>query len=394
MDRREGARRELNHQHGDASALAAAIESQHPDPFRAVDRGALLREAKRIDAVDTGDRCVHAIELMRMIAMLGPRNGHTVIDPLGQDPEKFDAFPLGLYEFDDGIFVVDAERHDLIGAELVALDGADVNEVLRAVAPLIAHDNEWTVRARRPTFVISVQVLRGLGVVSQQRKATFRLRSRNGSIVELQLDASPTSELFDHLRGNHTVKFSQRADLRHLREWHWTEPTAGGRAIHVGYNLTLGDITPFALEIEARAHPPRIGLVVLDLRHNGGGDNRTYRPLLETLQRLGDTKRLAVLTSRATFSAAMQLVVDLERSTEAVFLGEPTGGSPNQYGDATPIVLPSSGLNVFVATIAWMTAGELDERITREPDLPIANESLPFFAGDDPVLDNAIAALS
>lgn len=251
------------------------------------------------------------------------------------------------------------------------------------MAPLIAHDNEWTVRARRPTFVISAQVLRGLGVVSQKRNATFRVRSENGSIVELRLEASPTSELFDHLRGDHTVKFSGRADLRHLRDWHWVEPTAGGRAVHVGYNVTLGDITPFALEVEALAHPPRIGLVVLDLRRNGGGDNRTYRPLLETLQRLGDTKRLAVLTSRATFSAAMQLVVDLERSTEAVFLGEPTGGSPNQYGDATPIVLPSSGLNAFVATIAWMTAGELDERVTREPDLPIANESQPFFAGDD-----------
>jgi len=30
----------------------------------------------------------------------------------------------------------------------------------------------------------------------------------------------------------------------------------------------------------------------------------------------------------------MQLVTDPERRTSAFFIGEPTGGSPNHYGDA------------------------------------------------------------
>ena len=141
--------------------------------------------------------------------------------------------------------------------------------------------------------------------------------------------------------------------------WHWAEVVAEGRAVHVGYTITRGDVTDLALEVEALAGSSRVAVVVLDLRQNGGGDNRTYRPLLESLQRLGSEKRLAVLTSRVTFSAAMQLVVDLERDTQAVFVGEPTGGSPNQYGDATKVELPNSGLNAFVATVAWKTAGEL-----------------------------------
>ena len=125
----------------------------------------------------------------------------------------------------------------------------------------------------------------------------------------------------------------------------------------------------------------------MDLRQNGGGDNRTYRPLLESLERLGSEKRLAVLTSRLTFSAAMQLIVELEQDTQAVFVGEPTGGSPNQYGDATKVELPNSGLNAFVATVAWKTAGEFDDRVTRMPDIPVRQNSTAFFAGNDPVLD-------
>ena len=139
---------------------------------------------------------------------------------------------------------------------------------------------------------------------------------------------------------------------------------------------------------------PRVGLVVLDLRLNGGGDNRTYQPLLTSMQRLGDTTRLAVLTSRMTFSAAMQLVVELEQTTPATFVGEPTGGSPNQYGDAIVVELPNAGLNAHVATIAWLTAGASDDRLTREPDIPVAHESRAYFADDDPVLNTAIAALA
>ena len=70
--------------------------------------------------------------------------------------------------------------------------------------------------------------------------------------------------------------------------WHWVEVSADGRALHVGYYITLGDVTEFAVEVEALAGSSRVPVVVLDLRKNGGGDNRTYQPLLESLQRLGE----------------------------------------------------------------------------------------------------------
>jgi hypothetical protein len=371
----------------------SAIESHHPEPFRTVDRPTLLREAARVDALDSDDRSVVAVELMRLIALLGARNGHTAIHPFGEHPIPLHAFPLWLYEFDDGVFVVDANRRDLVGTELVAIDGADVHEVFAAVTPLIAYDNESTIRARRPTFVVNASVLHGLGLVADPARATFRLRARDGSLVNAALDAMATSDLLSRFAGDRAFARPGPAYLRR-RDWHWAEVAAEGRAVHVGYNITLGDVTEFAREVEALAGSSRVAVVVLDLRQNGGGDNRTYRPLLESLQRLGPEKRLAVLTSRLTFSAAMQLIVELEHDTQAVFFGEPTGGSPNQYGDATNVELRNSRLNAFVATVAWKTAGELDDRVTRTPDIPVRQHSSAFFAGDDPVLEAAIAALA
>jgi C-terminal processing protease CtpA/Prc len=211
--------------------------------------------------------------------------------------------------------------------------------------------------------------------------------------VEATLDALAPSDFLACFAGDRAFERPGPAYLRRS-DWHWAEVTAVGRAIHVGYTITLGDVTEFALEVEALAGSSRVAVVVLDLRQNGGGDNRTYRPLLESLQRLGSKSRLAVLTSRLTFSAAMQLIVELEQHTQAVFVGEPTGGSPNHYGDATKVELPNSGLNAFVATVAWKTAGESDDRLTRVPDIPVRQDSTAFFAGNDPVLDAAVAALA
>jgi hypothetical protein len=354
----------------------------------------LLREVAQVDALDSNDRSALAVALMRTIALLGPRNGHTAIHPLDDHRMPQHAYPVALHEFEDGVFVIAAEHRELIGTELVAVDGVDITDVLRAVTPLVAHDNAWTIRARRPVFVVHTSVLRGLGVVEDDSTATFRLRRPNGSTVDVELEAVTAAAYRDGLgRGDWFPDFTRVSHVRR-NEWHWVEPSADGRVVHVGYNVTRGDVSGFAREVDALAASARVGLVILDLRLNGGGDNRTYQPLLRSVERLGDTTRLAVLTSRLTFSAAMQLVVELEQETPATFVGEPTGGSPNQYGDAIVVELPNAGLNAHVATIAWMTAGASDDRLTREPDIRVAHESRAYFSDDDPVLNTAIAALA
>ena len=212
--------------------------------------------------------------------------------------------------------------------------------------------------------------------------------------MDVELDAVSAGDYRDGLASGDWSPAFGVSYLRRRTEWHWAEPTADGRVVHVGYNVTLGDVSEFARDVDALAASARTRLVVLDLRLNGGGDNRTYEPLLTSMQRLSDTTRLAVLTSRMTFSAAMQLVVELEQKTPATFVGEPTGGSPNQYGDAIVVELPNAGLNAHVATIAWQTAGASDDRLTREPDIAVVHQSKAYFADDDPVLSTAVAALA
>jgi len=356
------------------------VLEHHPDPFRSVSRETFEHEAELAAAAGGGSRADAVCALMRLAASLGVRNGHTGIHPLDPHPAPLHFFPLRLYEFDDGFFVVSAADPELVGAELLEIGGVAIDVLAAQVEPLVPRDNEWTVRARRPSYLVTAEVLQVLGV-----EATFALRPRAGDPGEVAPEPLPADGYAAALDTD------RRLPARRRDEPAWVERLDAERVILVGYNVTRGDTEPLAQEIAtlARAEPPRA--VMLDLRLNGGGDNTTYGPLLAELERLAEQAQLVVLTSRITFSAAMQLVVDLEQRTNAVFVGEPTGASPNHFGDAIEVELPQTGLLAKVATISWETAGSGDERLARTPDIEVPLRSEDFFAGRDPVLDAALA---
>ena len=394
----------------DGSALGEAIAAWHPRPFRYV---AADEFAARVDAaarqVTGGDRSVAVVELMRLAALLGHGNGHTVIFPADEHPDPLHLYPIALYEFEDGVFVVaSAVDRDLVGFRLEGVAGTPgaprtAGAPRRArqyyktprLEPLVARDNEWTVRARRPLYLVTAEVLCGL--LQAPTSVPFDLRGRSGS-VRVALDPVPVPEWYARLRDafpGWASRLPHRTELmfgRGREGPHWTATLRNGEAAYVAYELTRGDLTGFAGEVDALVGQRGIEQVLLDLRLNGGGDNTTYGPLLEVLERatheLG--KRLRVLIGRSTFSAAMQLVLDLEKRTPAQFVGEPTGASPNHYGDARQLVLPEARLVANVATVSWTTAGEGDDRLALEPDLPVPVRSTDYFAGRDPALEAAL----
>ena len=100
--------------------------------------------------------------------------------------------------------------------------------------------------------------------------------------------------------------------------------------------------------------------------------------------------RFYVLIARSTFSAAALLAAELDRSTRAIFVGEPTGGSPNLYADPTAQNLPASGWNFLVATRYWQKSTSRDRRLAISPELRATMRVADFLAGRDPVLARAL----
>jgi hypothetical protein len=330
--------------------LVAELERLHPDLYHAVSR---RRFRALADAIATRVGLVHRdetlVDLMRLAALPGERDGHTLLAPLGREHARpLQAYPLGLYWFADGAFVTEAE---LAGSHLVSIGGVPLAEVEARVRPLVSRDNESTVLARLPEHLVSAEVLHGLGLAP-----IYGLETPDGQRVELELRPDPLGPE-PPARENALTMLDDVLVLNYER----VEPLHGALLDQVA---------------SARR-------VVVDVRRNRGGDNRTYRPLVEALRR----PDVAVLTGRQTFSAAGNFVAAVER--DAVLVGEPPGGSPNQYGDAVHVELPTLGWTVRVATV-YHEIVPGDERVAIEPHLPVPVGSADFFAGRDPVLEAAL----
>jgi hypothetical protein len=98
---------------------------------------------------------------------------------------------------------------------------------------------------------------------------------------------------------------------------------------------------------------------------------------------LDRTGRTFVLINRATFSAAVNSASDLERLSNAIFVGEPTAGAPSSWGDPRRIVLPNSGLIVRVSSVYWRDWTPDETRPWIAPDIAVADTSVDYFSGND-----------
>ena len=385
----------------DIRTLAREIGRVHPRPFHTIAADAFRREVDALaERAPSLDRDQLLVGVMRLVALLGERDGHSGLFPLDEHDRRLNLYPLRLYAFADGTYVVgSAGVRGVVGARLVAIEGQALADVEAKVAPLVPRDNEHSLRARVAQYVLTAEVLHGLGITATAGRATFTLE-QGGTRREVALAPMPAerySESFADLWHPMVPQsLPQRAaplSLRHRNDGQWLGTTNAGRTLYLGYSVTLGNTAPLARQLVRRARSAKIRRVVVDLRHNPGGDVATYAPILGALRSrtVNRPGRLVVLVGRGTFSAATLLAEDLERTTRAVFVGEPTGGSPNLYGDPTPIDLPSLGWRVNIATRWWRNGPADDPRLALDPRVRVPLSSSSFFGNRDPVLAAAVA---
>jgi hypothetical protein len=385
----------------DIDAMLAARERFHPDPWHGLDRATWVAAADAVKAnlpTLTDEQAL--VELIRLAAMPGwtGREGHTGIFLVpGSGTHDY---PIRTWQFSDGLVITAARApyDDLVGSRIDAINDRPIEDVLALVEPLAPRDNPSTLLAYAPLYLRVSEVLTGLGVLDAVGPTTFSIVEPDGTARDVIIEPSPADDVIAWQGGApHDLPPGGPLWLRDTGtplSWSYL---AGSRTLFVQYNAVRRGIDGIAAEILARAKAGDVDRVVVDLRHNGGGDNTTYRPLLAALQdpAVDRPGRLTLLIGRITFSAAANFATEVERTTDARFAGEAMGGSPNLYGDVHRVDLPNSGLAVFIATRYWTRYWQKstadDRRITIEPDLEIPLSSEDYLAGRDPVLEAVLA---
>ena len=384
----------------DVQLAAQHLRADHPNLFHDLSQARFDAAVADLSAhADSLDDDQLLVGLMRLGAMPGPRDGHTGIFPLNPANRRvLHAYPIRMYTFADGTYVVgQAGGSDLLRARVVAVDGHPLEDVIAAVSPLVPHDNDSTLMLRVTTYLNTPEVLHGLGLVPDLGPITFTFE-RGGNRFAASLTPLTVPDYgrgigdLEHPLLPQGITAAVPAYVARRNQQIWATTLAGKRVLYIGYNETLVSTWAVARRMSKAAKSKRLRAVIVDLRLNGGGDNHTYAYLLDALRRASKTERIVVLISRLTFSAAENFATELERVAHPIFVGEPSGGSPNLYGDTANTLLPASGVELRVAEIYWQKSTPDDPRIAIDPQVPVSLSSDAFFAGRDPALVAAVGA--
>ena len=290
-------------------------------------------------------------------------DGHTQIrftDPVA----NFHIYPLRLYDFSDGIFAVDATApySQAIGARLVQIGETPIEEAYPRVSPFAYSDNASTVKLITPIFLNIPEALHAQGLIDDLNAPHLVFEKANGERITLDPKPLPMRDYLPVLGKGTFYSGLQKRDAPLMQQQRdktfWFAELPESNTLYIQYNevrastVNSGSLRSLVDAVTKRIEENDFDRIVVDVRHNGGGDNTTYGPLLNLLQnnpKVNQRGKLFLITGRQTFSAAANFSMDVEQKTNAIFAGEPMGGSPNLYGDTRPVTLPNSKLTVNIS---------------------------------------------
>ena len=323
------------------------------------------------------------VEMMRYVASFG--DGHTRLSfPKVIRPR------LQFFHFNEGIYVTAAhsDHRSLVGKRLIEVEGKPVESLFPMVEPLIPRDNKQGVKGLTPFFITNPSILKGLGLKVEIDKINLTLQAEDGTkeivAVPCSADFQPKPDWAIMPRNAEILALKNRSKN------YWFEYLPEQKAMYFQYNSIANEkeepIDKFAKRLFLEIDDKKVEKLIVDVRWNGGGNTFLSQPLFAGIMarpKLTQNGNLYIITGRNTFSAAQNFTTDLSRSTEAIFVGEPTGSRPNFVGESIPYALPYSKATGTVSDLYWQRSWPMDDRMWIAPDLPAPPSIKAFLAGKD-----------
>lgn len=403
MSREEGWRADLRF-------LAREVKRRAYAPFRSMPGAAfdvaLVELGQEIPALSDLQIIV---ELRRILGRLG--DGHVEVSLPDGHPDLRQLLPVQFSLFEEGLFIVAAHRshEDLLGAQVLEIGDHAIEEVIAACDPILPRDGgnaQWPKHVL-PRRLRELPLLHALGIAPSQTALALRVQDLGGAARTVTLHAIPDqppgrAQHFPNAperwaRLPATLGTALPHYLRNTRAPYWFAYLPEERIVSLQINAVQDHPAESLAEFGARVFgfidDHVVDKLVIDLRWNGGGNTFLLLPLLRRIigSSLNSRGRLFVIIGRGTFSAAQNFTSMVQKHTDAIFVGEPTGSSPTFVGETIPFSLPYSKTVVNVSDLLWQGTWPMDYRSWLAPTLYAPPTFAAFRQNRDPAFEAILA---
>jgi hypothetical protein len=398
-----GEKTELEKWREDLEFIKKELPAKHKNLFHRLDRDLFYREIKELEKkMPSLTRNQAALELSRIVALT--KDGHTRLWPLLEPQMKFQLFPISMYMFGDGLYIRKAspEYRDIVGGKVLQIGKMPTRDAFRKVSAYIPADNEMGYREYAPLMLASPEVLQALGISDDLKKVSLKIE-KDGKTLTKEVGLLPGKDnsmravrrsVGSWVDARENAKTPTPLTLKHINKRFWFEYVPDNKLLYVQLNNVLNGqaktLEQFFGEVFASARENKPDKLVLDIRHNSGGDNTLIRPIIRGIIQLEEIDRKGhffVIIGRRTFSAAQNLTNRLETWTEAVFVGEPTASHVNLYGDTRLFKLPNSQMNLHISELWWQNKHARDERKWTAPNIAAEPTFETYVNNIDPAME-------
>ncbi|MBU5483693.1 peptidase S41 [Clostridium sp. MSJ-11] len=372
----------------DITYLEEQLPKRHKNLFFKVKKEDFYRDMNELKnkVNDYSDEEIK-VQLSKIIASIG--DGHTMVYPNIET-----IYPLKFYWFKEGIYVVDApeEYKNTLNLKLDKINGKNISEVLELLKPIISHENSPQFKNLAGIYLTMPEILKGLNIINEDEVNMIFLDEKG---KEIEVDIKPDKVENIKYIGKMVEDNNNLLYLRNPYINYWYEYIKEDNTLYFQYNscsdMKEKPFKQFAKEMFDFIDKNNVEKLVIDLRHNGGGNSSIMNPFFEELEKreeLNDKDKLYVVVGRKTFSSAILNALTFKNKTQATFIGEPTGGKPNHYGEVKELYLDNTGITVSYSVKYFKNSKEDTDSLM--PDINVEPSIIDYINKKDAVIEKIL----
>jgi hypothetical protein len=390
----------------DLDFMISRLDSIHPNLYANIYKEQMQERVKELsEKIPILSDNEIIVELLKIVTTI--HDGHTRLH--GKNLTK-KWYPLRIEKFSDGYYItaINKEHSKFIGAKVLSLNNQPVENVFKKLKEITPHDNSYGQDYFAPMYLTMTSILCGFHIIKSSDDfliVNVKIKGQKDEKFVLNSTEFQTGDDLSWFWRDYAVPANEYENILsvdsilplYLKKYNlpfWYDFIKENNTVYFAFNECVNDensnFEGFNSKLWSYIDSVKAKHLIIDLRNNFGGTNSHIMPLIHEIIKhdsINKKGNLFIITSKKTFSAALDCATWIEFHCNPIFVGEPTGAAPNHYADPDFSYLPNSKILLMISKYYWQGSWPWDNRKCIEPTIKVDLSSDDYFNYKDPAID-------